>query len=224
MLIAGLYAVTPDLADTNDLLQRARAALTGGAGVLQYRNKTASAALRREQAEALQQLCTEFHVPLIINDHLDLALAVDAAGLHLGADDGDIAAARAQLGPCKLLGASCYDRIELAQKAVAAGADHIAFGSFFASSVKPDAVRPPLDLISRAKIEFRLPVVAIGGITPHNAPQLIAAGADAVAVISAVFNAPGIAAAARAFRTLFDQHLFDQRLFASDHEKKSNAV
>jgi thiamine-phosphate pyrophosphorylase len=224
MLIAGLYAVTPDLAETNDLLQRARAALTGGAGVLQYRNKTASAALRHEQAQALQQLCTEFKIPLIINDHLDLALAVDAAGLHLGADDGDIAAARAQLGPDKLLGASCYDRIGLAQQAVAAGADHIAFGSFFASSVKPDAVRPPLDLINRAKIEFRLPVVAIGGITPHNAPQLIAAGVDAVAVISAVFNAPDIAAAAREFRTLFDQHLFDQRQFANHHEKKSNAV
>lgn len=214
MMIAGLYAITPDLADTDDLLRRVRAALTGGAGVLQYRNKTASAALRREQAQALQQLCTEFHVPLLINDHLDLALAVDAAGLHLGGDDGDIAAARARLGPGKLLGASCYDRIELAQKAVAAGADHIAFGSFFASSVKPDAVRPPVDLITRAKKQFRLPVVAIGGITPQNAPQLIAAGVDAVAVISAVFTAPDVAAAAREFQDLFESH----------HEKKSKAL
>lgn len=213
-MIAGLYAITPDLADTDDLLRRVRAALTGGAGVLQYRNKTASAALRREQAQALQQLCTEFHVPLLINDHLDLALAVDAAGLHLGGDDGDIAAARAQLGPGKLLGASCYDRIELAQKAVAAGADHIAFGSFFASSVKPDAVRPPVDLITRAKKQFRLPVVAIGGITPQNAPQLIAAGVDAVAVISAVFVAPDVAAATREF----------QKLFEPQHEKKSKAL
>jgi len=219
MMIAGLYAITPDLADTNDLLRRVRAALSGGARVLQYRNKTASAALRREQAQALQQLCTEFHVPLLINDHLDLALAIDAAGLHLGGDDGDIAAARAQLGPHKLLGASCYDRIELAQAAVEAGADHIAFGSFFASSVKPGAVRPPPDLISRAKKRFRLPVVAIGGITPHNAPQLIAAGADAVAVISAVYTAPDIAAAAREF-----QVLFDQRLFGPDHEKKSKSL
>lgn len=213
-LIAGLYAVTPDIADTDELLLRTRAALSGGARVLQYRNKTASPALRRIQAQALQQLCTEFAIPLIINDHLDLALAVNAAGLHLGGDDGDIAAARAQLGPGKLLGASCYDRIELAQNAVAAGADHIAFGSFFASSVKPDAVRPPLDLISRAKKQFRLPVVAIGGITPHNAPQLIAAGADAVAVISAVFAAPDVAAAAREF----------QNLFAPRHEKKSKAL
>ncbi len=214
MMIAGLYAITPDLADTDDLLRRVRAALTGGARVLQYRNKTASPALRSIQAQALQQLCVEFSVPLIINDHLELAMAVDAAGLHLGADDGDITAARTQLGPHKLLGASCYDRIEVAQNAVAAGADHIAFGSFFASGVKPDAVRPPPDLISRAKKEFRLPVVAIGGITPHNAPQLIAAGVDAVAVISAVFTAPDIAAAAREFQNLFEPH----------HEKKSKAL
>ena len=215
-LIAGLYAITPDLADTDDLLLRTRAALSGGARVLQYRNKTASPALRHEQAQALQQLCTEFTVPLIINDHLGLALAVNAAGLHLGGDDGDIAAARAQLGLDKLLGVSCYDRIELAQRAVAAGADYLAFGSFFASSVKPDAVRPPVDLITLAKNRCRLPVVAIGGITPHNAPQLIAAGVDAVAVISAVFTAPDVAAAAREFQVLFDQ----QRL-KRQHEKKS---
>lgn len=214
MMIAGLYAITPDLADTDDLLRRVRAALTGGARVLQYRNKTASAALRREQAQALQQLCHEFQVPLIINDHLDLALAVDAAGLHLGGDDGDIAAARTRLGPGKLLGASCYDRIELAQQAVAAGADHVAFGSFFPSTIKPDAVRPPLDLISRAKKQFRLPVVAIGGITPHNAPRLITAGVDAVAVISAVFTAPDVAAAAREFQNLFEPR----------HEKKPKAL
>lgn len=212
--IAGLYAITPDIADTHDLLLRSRAALNGGARVLQYRNKTASPGLRHEQAQALQALCREFAVPLIINDYLDLALAVDAAGLHLGGDDGDIAAARARLGPGKLLGASCYDRIELAQQAVAAGADHVAFGSFFASSIKPDAVRPPLDLIGRAKNEFRLPVVAIGGITPHNAPRLIAAGVDAVAVISAVFTAPDVAAAAREFQNLFEPR----------HEKKPKAL
>lgn len=212
--IAGLYAITPDIADTLELLLRSRAALNGGARVLQYRNKTASPALRSIQALALQQLCAEFSVPLIINDHLELALAVNAAGLHLGGDDGDIAAARERLGPGKLLGASCYDRIELAQSAVAAGADHIAFGSFFASSIKPDAVRPPLDLISRAKKQFRLPVVAIGGITPHNAPQLISAGVDAVAVISAVFTAPDVAAAAREFQNLFEPR----------HEKKSKAL
>lgn len=212
--IAGLYAITPDLADTGELLRRVRAALTGGARVVQYRNKTATPALQLAQARALQTLCAEHGVPLIINDHLDLALAVGAAGLHLGGDDGDITAARARLGPGKLLGASCYDRIELAQSAIAAGADHIAFGSFFASSVKPGAVRPPLGLITRAKRQFKLPVVAIGGITPQNAPQLIAAGGDAVAVISALFAAPDTEAAAREFQSLFNLR----------HEKKSKAL
>lgn len=204
--IAGLYAITPDLADTDDLLYRVRAALAGGARVVQYRNKTADPQLRLTQARALQSLCAARGVPLIINDHLEIAVAVDAAGLHLGGDDGDIAAARVRLGPGKLLGASCYDRLELAEAALAAGADHIAFGSFFASSVKPDAVRPPLDLVTRTKKQFAVPVVGIGGITPGNAPQLIRAGIDAVAVISAVFAAPDIEAAAREFQSLFELH------------------
>ena len=204
MRVAGLYAITPDLADTDDLLYRVRAALAGGARVIQYRNKTADPQLRLTQARALQSLCSARGVPLIINDHLDIALAVDAAGLHLGGEDGDIAAARSRLGAGKLLGASCYDRLELAEAALAAGADHIAFGSFFASSVKPDAVRPPLDLVARAKERFNVPVVGIGGITPGNAPQLISIGVDAVAVISAVFAAPDIEAAAREFQSLFE--------------------
>ena len=204
--IAGLYAITPDLADTDELLYRVRAALAGGARVVQYRNKTATLELRLTQARALQSLCTARGVPLIINDHLDVALAVDAAGLHLGGDDGDLAAARAQLGPGKLLGASCYNRLELAEAAVAAGADHVAFGSFFASSIKPDAVRPPLDLVSDAKKRLAVPIVGIGGITPGNAPQLLSAGIDAVAVISAIFAAPDIEAAAREFQSLFELH------------------
>lgn len=201
--IAGLYAITPDLDDSHELQRRVRAALRGGARVIQYRNKTASAELRMEQASMLRQLCSGFGVPLIINDHLELALECDAAGLHLGGEDGDIAAARARLGPHKLLGVSCYDRIELAQAAIAAGADHIAFGGFFPSTVKPGAVRPPIELLSRAKSRYGVPVVAIGGITLGNAPALLAAGADAIAVISAVFSAPDIEQAAHAFQSLF---------------------
>jgi len=204
--IAGLYAITPDLADTDDLLYRVRAVIAGGARILQYRNKTATPELRLTQARALQSLCTARGVPLIINDHLDVALAVDAAGLHLGGDDGDLAAARVRLGPGKLLGASCYNRLELAEAAVAAGADHVAFGSFFASSVKPDAVRPPLVLVAEAKKRLAVPVVGIGGITPGNAPQLLSAGIDAIAVISAVFAAPDIEAATREFQSLFELH------------------
>lgn len=204
--IAGLYAITPDLEDTADLCYRARAALAGGARVLQYRNKAASPALRLEQAQALQALCAARGVPLIINDHLELALQTGAAGLHLGGDDGDIAAARAALGPDRLLGASCYDRLELAERARAAGADHVAFGSFFPSGVKPGAVRPPPALLAEARRRLDVPVVAIGGITAANAPQLIGAGADAVAVISAVFAAPDVEAAAREIQSLFELH------------------
>jgi len=217
--IAGLYAITPDLLDTDELLRRTRAALSGGARVLQYRNKTVTPALQLTQAHALQKMCVEFAVPLIINDSVELAVAIGAAGVHLGGDDGDLAAARARLGPDRLLGASCYDRIELAHQAIAAGADHVAFGSFFASSVKPGAVRPPIDLIQRAKRELGVPTVAIGGITTENAPQLLAAGVDAIAVISALFAVPDIERAAREF-----QMLFDQPLCGSRHEEKSKAL
>lgn len=201
--ISGLYAVTPDVADTRRLIATAQAALAGGAHLLQYRNKPAPAALRLSQASALLVLCRRYRVPLIINDDLDLALAVSADGLHLGAEDGSLAAARARLGTAKILGASCYDRLELALEAARLGADYVAFGSFFPSSVKPGAVRAPLTLLRDAKRRLSMPVVAIGGITLENAPQLIAAGADGVAVISALFGADDVELAARRFNALF---------------------
>lgn len=201
--VSGLYAVTPDIADTTDLLTKTEAALAGGARLLQYRNKSASAALRLVQARALLALCWEYQIPLIINDHLDLALALDADGLHLGVEDGSLAAAREQLGPGKILGASCYDQLDNALEAVRRGADYVAFGSFFPSGVKPGAVRAPLGLLQEAKRRLPLPVVAIGGISAENAPQLIAAGADSVAVISALFDAGDVKLAARRFSALF---------------------
>src|SRR4051812_33326966 len=130
--VSGLYAITPDEADTGALVARVEQALQGGARLLQYRNKGASADLRREQATALLPLCRAHGVPLIINDHLGLALDVGADGVHLGAEDGDLPAARRALGPVRLLGASCYNRYELALAARAAGADHVAFGAAFA--------------------------------------------------------------------------------------------
>ncbi|HSE00504.1 MAG TPA: thiamine phosphate synthase [Burkholderiales bacterium] len=201
--ISGLYAVTPDGDDTPALIAAVEAALAGGARLLQYRNKPAPAALRLSQASALLVLCRRYRVPLIINDDLDLALAVSADGLHLGAEDGSLAAARARLGTAKILGASCYDRLELALEAARLGADYVAFGSFFPSSVKPGAVRAPLTLLRDAKRRLSMPVVAIGGITLENAPQLIAAGADGVAVISALFGADDVELAARRFNALF---------------------
>ena len=204
--ISGLYAITPDSSDTPDLLARTEAALAGGARLLQYRNKTASPALRLIQGRALLALCWEYQVPLVINDHLDLALALDAHGLHLGAEDGLLAEARSRLAAGKILGASCYRSIETALGAQQAGADYVAFGGFFPSTVKPSTTRTPLALLHAAKQQLAVPVFAIGGITPDNAPQLIAAGADGVAVISALFGAPDVRAAAQRFDVLFSGH------------------
>lgn len=201
-LIKGLYAITPDETDTAELLRKVRLALLGGARVLQYRNKVADAALRLEQASALRELTHEFSVPLIINDDVVLAQQVAADGVHLGGEDGNVIAARAQLGSGKLIGVSCYNRVVLAHEAVQQGADYVAFGSFFASMVKPDAVAASPDLLRQARREIAVPLVAIGGITVYNGAQLLEAGADALAVISAVFGATDIKGAARQFSVL----------------------
>lgn len=203
--MAGLYAVTPDLADTDALVAKARAALRGGAAWLQYRSKIPDASLRLAQARALRGLCAELGRPLIVNDDVELALAVAADGVHLGARDGSVAEARRRLGRERLIGASCYDQLAGARRAVAEGADHVAFGSVFVSGVKPGAVRAPLSLITEARRELGVPVVAIGGITAANAGAVIAAGADAIAVISAVFDAPDVEAAARSLAALFSR-------------------
>jgi thiamine-phosphate pyrophosphorylase len=202
--ISGLYAVTPDTENTPALLEKVEAALSGGACLLQYRNKTASAALRLTQGRALLALCWKFQVPLIINDHLDLALALDAHGLHVGSEDGSASEARRQLGPDKILGVSCYGRLDSAVSAVAAGATYVAFGGFYPSKVKPGATaRASIGLLGEAKRSLTVPVVAIGGITLDNAPALLTAGADSVAVITALFEAPDIRGAARSFKKLF---------------------
>jgi thiamine-phosphate pyrophosphorylase len=202
--VRGLYAVTPDMLDTAWLARAVQAALSGGARLIQYRNKTASRELRLGQAQALAALCAQSGAIFIVNDDVEIARAVGADGVHVGSQDAPLATARAALGPGRLVGVSCYDRLSLARAAREGGADYIAFGSFFPSRVKPGAVRAPIELIAQAKREIALPVVAIGGITPENAPDLVAQGVDAVAVISAIFDAPDIAAAARAFAPLFE--------------------
>lgn len=201
--IKGLYAVTPDIADTALLLCKVEAALAGGARLLQYRNKTADAALRLAQASALRNLCQRYAATFIVNDHVALAAATDADGVHVGREDAAVAKARAELGPDKIIGASCYGDIARAAAAIAEGADHIAFGSFFASPTKPGAPRATLALLGQARLQFTVPIVAIGGINLENAAAVIGAGADAVAVISALFDAPDITATARKFRNLF---------------------
>ena len=196
----GLYAIT-DGPRTN-LLYAVAQALSGGAQIVQYRDKTTNAAQRHAEAVALRRLCDTHAVPLIINDDVALASAVGAAGVHLGRDDGDIAAARAELGGDSIIGVSCYDSIELARAAVAAGADYVAFGAFFPSPTKPHAVRASPGLL-RQSAALGVLRVAIGGITPDNAPSLVEAGADFLAVISAVFGASDVCAAAQRFARLY---------------------
>lgn len=205
MVIAGLYALTPELARTDVLVAQVAAAIAGGAAMVQYRNKGGDAALRREQALALRALCATHGVTFIVNDDVALADSIAADGVHLGRDDLEPAAARQRLGAAAIIGASCYDSLASAERAVAAGVDYIAFGSFFASRVKPHAVSAPLHLLGAAKARWNVPVVAIGGITAGNAPALLAAGADALAVISALFDAPDVAAAARALCGAFSR-------------------
>jgi thiamine-phosphate pyrophosphorylase len=199
----GLYALTPDEPDTARLCALVRAALAGGATAVQYRCKTLDGHRRLEQAAALTDLCRGAGVPLVVNDDVELAVAAGAAGVHLGRADGDLGAARRRLGPGKVLGASCYNQLELAHRACDAGADYVAFGSAFASPTKPAAVRAPLELYREARSVLAVPIVAIGGITVANAPALIAAGVDALAVISALFDAGDVAARAREFHDLF---------------------
>lgn len=200
----GLYIVTPDWDDTARLLEVSEQALQGGAALLQYRHKTADAALRQEQAEALLALCRRYQRPFIINDHVELCLALDADGIHVGGTDASVAAVRAQVGPDKIVGASCYGDLELAHAAQRAGASYVAFGGFYPSRVKKYPVTTPVDIITRSHAEIALPNVVIGGMTQENAVPLIAAGADMVAAISSIYLADDPVAAAASFTALFN--------------------
>lgn len=201
--LAGLYAITPDWPDTAHLLEVTAAILAGGCRLVQYRNKLAAPGKLLEQAAALRHLTRRMGARLIINDHLDLALAVDADGLHMGAEDGDLAAARRRLGEGHVLGASCYQSLAQARAAVAAGADYVAFGSFFPSPTKPQASRADPALLGAAHAELAVPLAAIGGITLATGAALVAAGASLLAVISALYEAPDPRAASQHFTRLF---------------------
>jgi thiamine-phosphate pyrophosphorylase len=213
--VAGLYAVTPDLPDTDELTAKVEAVLEGGCRLLQYRNKTAGSRLLKEQATAIRAQTRHHGARLIINDHVLLALDVGADGVHLGKDDADLhglRAARAKAGHSAgfSIGVSCYNQLERAEQAVQCGADYLAFGSMFSSMTKPHAGAAPLSLLSAAKARFSLPVVAIGGISTQNAMVAVAAGADAIAVISALFEAgtlPEIRAQAHLFTSYFSNHV-----------------
>jgi len=200
----GIYAITFETADTEKLLTQVEAALTGGVAAVQYRDKSDDVARRHEQASELVALCRRFHVPLIVNDDLRLADLCDADGVHLGRDDASLREARIILGRDKFIGTSCYQSLETALAAQAAGADYVAFGSFFPSPTKPAAARANVILLHEAARTLRVPIVAIGGITLANAPMLLDAGADSLAVLSALFDTPDIRASARDLNQLFE--------------------
>jgi thiamine-phosphate pyrophosphorylase len=201
--LRGLYAITPEMADTSRLLARVEECLAGGASLIQYRAKNAAPALALEQARALAAACRAARVPLIVNDSVELALAAGAGGVHLGREDAAVKRARAMF-PGGLIGVSCYDDPRIAAAAAADGADYVAIGSVFASPTKPGAGRAALESLAAAKRVSGIPVAAIGGITLANGALAIANGADMLAVISAVFGAPDVEAASRSLARLFE--------------------
>lgn len=203
--LRGLYAITPDRADGKLLLAQVEAALSGGCRILQYRDKISDKPEQLGRAKALLALTRRFNATLLINDDLVLASLIGADGVHLGKDDGNLRAARAILGPDKILGASCYCDFQAAAAASAAGVDYVAFGAVYPSPTKPDAPRAAPELFSQAAARLPVPSCAIGGITLDNAPPLIAAGTDLLAVITDLFSAPDIAARATQYQQLFER-------------------
>jgi thiamine-phosphate pyrophosphorylase len=202
--LRGLYAIADTaIAPPEELLVRVGQALRGGARLIQLRDKRHRDTQAREQACALLELCRAHSVPLLINDDVALAAAIGADGVHIGRADAPLAQARAVLGPAALIGVSCYDSLERARAAARGGADYVAFGRFYPSSTKPEAVQAPPELLGQARQALDIPLVAIGGITPENGAALIEAGADMLAVIHGVFAQADPEAAARRIAALF---------------------
>lgn len=198
----GLYAITPEHeGSVEDLAYAVRSVLRGGATLVQYRTK--SAIDRLGEATRVLAECRAFGIPLIINDDVELAVAIGADGVHLGQDDTPLNVARARLGPKAIIGVSCYDSLRLALDAERQGADYVAFGRFFPSKTKPNAPCARLETLRAAKAQLIVPIVAIGGITSENGATLVEAGADILAVIDGIFGAPDRTNAAQAFRYLF---------------------
>ncbi|QYF94481.1 thiamine phosphate synthase [Massilia sp. PAMC28688] len=199
----GLYLVTPNWDDTANLIDYTRAGLEAGAAMVQYRHKEAGAPLRCEQATALLALCRQYARPLIINDHIELCMTLGADGVHVGGTDVSVREARAVLGPDKIVGASCYGDLALAAAAERDGASYAAFGGFYPSPVKRYSFTTSPDILTQARAALSIPLVVIGGMTPHNAAPLVARGADMVAAITSVYQAHDPGAVVRAFGALF---------------------
>lgn len=201
---ARLYLCTDRRASEGDLEEFLDTVLGAGVDIVQLRDSTAERAELLTAAAAFRAAAERHGALFIVNDDPELAAAVDADGVHLGRDDMALEQARRIVGARRLIGVSCYDSLERARRAEAEGADYVAFGSVYPSATKPAAVRAPLSLLTQAKRELQVPVVAIGGIDPDNAESVIAAGADAVAVIGSVFLADDPYQAARRIAALFE--------------------
>ena len=202
-IIKGLYAITPDSADLNTLIQKTQWAIEGGAFMVQYRSKIQDRDVKMQQCAAILRLCREYEIPCIVNDDVDMCRILEADGVHLGEKDDNIAEVRHILGEDAIIGSSCYDQLDRAKSAQKEGASYVAFGAMFPTSTKPNAPRAALALLKEAKREIQIPIVAIGGITMNNAHNVIKTGIDAIAVITSLYEAKSIKETAETFAKMF---------------------
>ncbi len=202
-IIKGLYAITPDSADLNTLIQKTQLAIEGGAFMVQYRSKIQDRDVKMQQCAAILRLCRDYKIPCIVNDDVDMCRILEADGVHLGEKDDNIAEVRRILGEDAIIGSSCYDQLNRAKQAQKEGASYVAFGAMFETSSKPNAPRATLELLREAKSQIQIPIVAIGGITVNNAHDVIKTGIDAIAVITSLFEAKTIKETAETFVKMF---------------------
>ena len=202
-IIKGLYAITPDSADLNTLIQKTKSAIEGGAFMVQYRSKIQDRDVKMQQCAAILRLCREYEIPCIVNDDVDMCRILEADGVHLGEKDDNIAEVRHILGEDAIIGSSCYDQLNRAKSAQKEGASYVAFGAMFPTSTKPNAPRATLELLKKAKREIQIPIVAIGGITVNNAHDVIKTGIDAIAVITSLYEAKSIKETAETLSKMF---------------------
>ena len=202
-IIKGLYAITPDMADLNSLIQKTRLAIEGGAFMVQYRSKIQDRDVKMQQRAAILRLCREYKIPCIVNDDVDMCRALEADGVHLGEKDDNIAEVRHILGEEAIIGSSCYDQLKRANEAQKEGASYVAFGAMYPTSTKPHAPRASLALLREAKSQIQIPIVAIGGITMNNAHDVIETGIDAIAVINSLYESNAIKETAETLSSMF---------------------
>ena len=202
-IIKGLYAITPDMADSNSLLQKTQLAIEGGAFMVQYRSKIQDREVKMQQCASILRLCREYKIPCIVNDDVDMCRVLEADGVHLGEKDDNIAEVRRILGEDAIIGSSCYDQLNRAKLAQKEGASYVAFGAMFETSTKPNAPRATLELLREAKSQIQIPIVAIGGITMNNAHDVIETGIDAIAVINSLYESNSIKETAETLSSMF---------------------